>query len=430
MVFPVSLFLPESDLRPVREGAHKIIGGLTKAQSAKETVATRETIGIDGTDYEDAFAAANLLFQCKMWSDGLPIVPPTRKRVNWVLGGTSRKREDLIGKMLPRGGAATIETLAVNLAMAGGRPEYLPVLIAAVEAILQEKSRHKSWNSTTCGTYPAVVVSGPVAGQIRLNSGYGCLGPHPLKPAGACIGRAIRLLQQNVGGAVPEAGTMSIYGGPARYANVVFAEDQDGLPPGWKALSEERGYAAGSNTVTVLPVSSASNLVGTETGTEEQARAALDRYAGFMGAPNGNYYSLGAYNGSPGILLMARGTAEGLARFGWSKEKIRRYLWETSKIASYKLVGLDWLRPDLSQHKLSKADLDQDPMPVTRYPENIIIVVAGGAQSGHGYWMQVGCCTEGPTSSQIRLPDNWRSLMAEAEKDLGPCIPDSRMIRA
>lgn len=417
------MFLPESDLTPVKESLDKIIDGLTGGrEKASKAAVTREAqiIAVEGAGYEDAVSRMELLFQRKLWSDGLPVKPPTAERVNWILAGTSRSRDQVVGKIMPRGGAATVEAIAVNLAMAGGRPEYLPFLIAAMEAILQPGSRHQSWNSTTCSTFPAVVVNGPAAGRIRLNSGYGCLGPNPLKPAGGCIGRAIRLLLQNVGGAVPQAGTMAIYGSPARYANVFFAEDEEGLPPGWEPLSVERGFASDSNVVTVLPVCSASNLVGTETGTADQALSGLDRFAGFMGVPNGNYYSLGAYDGAPGIGLMGRGTAEGLAGFGWSKRKVKEYLWENSKIPKFKLRGLDWMKPELAQHRLTREDLRMDPMPITRKPENIIIVVAGGAQSGHGFWMHVGCCTNGPTSSEVQLPANWNDLIQAAEMDLGP----------
>lgn len=419
--FSESLFLPEGDFDLPGDSADCVIYALTKWRPQEKRAARRSSwIEAAGIDHEDATARMNLLFLRNMWSDGLPLVPPTSRLVDWILQGTDRTRNESIGRVMPRGGTATIETIAVNLAMAGGRPEYLPVLLAAMQAILQPRSRHQSWNSTTCGTYPAVVVNGPVARHIRLNSGYGCLGPNPMQPAGASIGRAIRLLLQNVGGAVPQAGTMSVYGSPAKYVNVVFAEDENGLPAGWKSLAEERGSPAGEGVVTVLPVSGATNVGGTETNTENQARAMLDRYAGFMGAPNSNYYSLGAFNGSPGILLMARGTAEGLARFGWSKDKIKRYLWDNSKISRNKLRDIDWLKPGSSSHQLTTDDFDQDPVPISRNPENIIIVVAGGEQSGHGYWMQVGCCTEGPTSMKIILPANWESLITQAGEDLGP----------
>lgn len=201
-----------------------------------------------------------------MWSDGLPFAPPTEKLVKWILTGTGMPPDKPVLTMLPRGGTATIHTVAVNLAMAGGRPEYMPVLIAALEAMGKEKFAHGLMNTTTCGVYPVMIVNGPVSRQIRLGSGYGCLGPDPLHPAGASIGRALRLLLTNVGGAIPGKGTMSIHGGPARYTSIVFAEDEEGLPTDWESLGIEQGFLPGTNTVTGYTVSSTTNVPGGETG--------------------------------------------------------------------------------------------------------------------------------------------------------------------
>ena len=129
-----------------------------------------------------------------------------------------------------------METIAVSLAMAGGRPEYLPVLIAATAGLLDPELEHDKVQATSGSTFPVVIVNGPVAQEIRLNSGFGLLGPDPQHPAGASIGRALRLIQQNVGGAFPGVGTMAIFGG-MRYTNVVIAEDEDGLPHGWDPVS-------------------------------------------------------------------------------------------------------------------------------------------------------------------------------------------------
>ena len=122
-------------------------------------------VSVTGKNYEEAVTKANHLFLRNMWSDGLPILPPTEKRVNWILTGTSLPRDKAVGKILPAGGIATAETLAVNLAMAGGRPEYLPVLIAAVEAMVQPEFYHHFVNATTGNPFPLVVVNGYYQGD-------------------------------------------------------------------------------------------------------------------------------------------------------------------------------------------------------------------------------------------------------------------------
>ncbi|MFC1986562.1 hypothetical protein ACFLWC_06200, partial [Chloroflexota bacterium] len=217
VIYPLDMFLPGSDLITIEEKMDDLIAGLTKWKPEKEgkKVIKPPKIIVEGNDYEDAVVNVNNLFLRNMWSEGLAIIPPTEGRVNWVLTGTDLPRDKVVAKMLPRGGIVTVETIAVNLAMAGGRPEYMPVLVAAVEAIGAPESVHQRMNSTTCSVYPVVVVNGPAAKQIRVGSGYGCLGPDPRHPAGASIGRAIRFLLQGAGGAIPAIGTMSIFGGPA-----------------------------------------------------------------------------------------------------------------------------------------------------------------------------------------------------------------------
>jgi hypothetical protein len=320
-----------------------------------------------------------------------------------------------VGKVLPRGGIATVEALAVCLAMAGGRPEYLPVLLAAVEAMILPRQRHFHFNSTTNSCHPVVVVNGPVARQIRLNSGYGCLGPSSEYPAGAAIGRALRLVMLNVGGGVPGKGSMALFGGPGRYANVVFAEDEEGLPPGWKRINADFGYSQGMNTVIFHNVSGTVNINGTSVGNEASALKALNLIAAFMRVPNLNYYFLDTYDGCPGIALVSRSTAKGLAHAGWSKEKIREYLWENSKIpwSDVKKLGL-------GEEARAAGIPEGESLPITRKPENLMLGVAGGLQGQHSYWMQMGV-SGWPTSAEIRRPENarWNELLKQALKDLG-----------
>ena len=156
-----------------------------------------------------------------LWSDGLPIWPATPERVDWILLGTDRPRTEVLGKFLPRGAIATVEFCAIALAMAGGRPEYLPVLLAAVEAFLDPLSDSEHMQADSAGAFPVIIVNGPIARDIRLNSTFGCLGPDPQRPAGGSIGRALRLMQQNLGGALPGVGAMAMWGA-MRYTNAVF----------------------------------------------------------------------------------------------------------------------------------------------------------------------------------------------------------------
>jgi len=275
---------------------------------------------------------------------------------------------------------------------------------------------HQGFNSTTNSAYPIVIVNGPMAKQIRLNSGYGCLGPDPQHPAGATIGRAIRLILLCMGGALPGKGTMSIYGGPARYTNIVFAEDEDGLPPDWEPVSVERGFPRGKNTVTLLPVNSTINVSGYIPLTEEEGLAALTCFADYMHLPNQNYWFRSfTPTGSPGVFLLPRGTAKGLSDLGWSKRKVKAFLWENSKFS----MSL-WIKKKLDENLRGEFIAPEHikwPMPICLSPENIILAVAGGAQSGHGYYMS----SYGPAvvSKEIELPPNFEDLLKKAEESLG-----------
>jgi len=411
------MFVPASDLTLIEEKMEDLIAGLTSwgPERKERGVFSPSRMVIEGKDYEEAFLNTNRLFLKNMWTDGLPIIPPTQERVQWISTGTGLPSDRIIIRMLPRGGIVTVEVAAVNLAMAGGRPEYLPFLIAALEAMDDPRLKHHRMNATTCSAYPVVVVNGPAAGQIRLNSGYGCLGPDPLHPAGAPIGRALRFLLQGAGGAVPKIGTMAIYGGPARFTNIVFAEDEEGLPATWETLGAEQGFPMKSNVVTVYSVSSTTNIPGGEVGDETSALATLNRAAGAIGIPNGNYWDH-PFNpdGAAGILLMARGAARGLSKEGWSKEKVKGYLWEHSKVPASK-IG-----PYFPAWWMPREEIMQDPMPVAMTPAGIKIVVAGGDQSGHMMWLQSGCCPEQMITTEIKLPENWGELLKKAEADMGP----------
>jgi hypothetical protein len=421
--FPVSLFLVESDLTPVRESIDKFGDGLTKWEPAikKKGVLMPPKVKVEGKNYQEAVAAMNFMFLQNQWSDGLPLLPATEERVKWILRGTDLPPDTVVGtgKILPRGGIATVETLAVALAMAGGRPEYLPVLMAAVEAIIDPGLNHQGWQATTCSVHPAVIINGPIAREIRLNSGWGLIGPDSLHPAGGMIGRALRILQQDVGGAVPGVGTMAQFGG-MRYTNVVFAEDEDGLPPGWQPLSVDRfGQPRGTNTVTVYPVSSAVNILRRGTGKEtpeEEATGSLYRIARYMNDPNVNAFT-GYDEGTPGILLLSSTVANQLSDLGWTREKIREFLWENSKIPVAELKKAAMLLY-MQEGGIDIKNLP-DPWPITSKPRNIMVLVAGGRHPTHAYWMQA---SQGPkvVNAKIKLPAKWNELLKEAEKDLGP----------
>jgi len=422
VTFPIGMFLPGSDITPVRSRKREFYEGLTHWQSrfAQSRADAATMLSVEGASHEDALNKANNLLLANLWGDGLPLWPATRERVDWILRGAALPRTHVIGKFPPRGGVTTVETCAVALAMAGGRPEYLPVLIAAVDAFLDAESNSDQLQATSGGPFPVVIVNGPIAREIRLNSGFGCLGPDPQRPAGASIGRALRLLQQNVGGALPGIGTMAIFGA-MRYTNAVFAEDETALPPGWRPHATERhGYAPGTNSVSLVFASGVSNVQrrGAKKETpEEDVLNGMWRMADYMRTPN--IAALQGYEqGTPGIMMISPVVAKMMAEQGWTQASIRQFLWENSKIprAQLQRAGAPaWL--EIDANPVTRESIKLEPWPIALKPGNIVIVVAGGDHPTHYHWLQAH--SPRVTGRVVRVPESFDRLLADADRDLG-----------
>ena len=190
-------------------------------------------LGAEGAslEAEDDFEQINQLCLERGWGDGLPIVPPTARRVEQMLTYCDRPWHEPVEKIAPRYGEATPLRLAANAVMAGCKPEYFPLLVLAIEAMCEEPFNLYGVQTTTHPCAPLVIVNGPVAGELRLNSGHNAFGPGT--HSNATIGRAIRLALLNIGGAIPGLGDMATHGSPAKYAYCV-AENEAVSP--WPPL--------------------------------------------------------------------------------------------------------------------------------------------------------------------------------------------------
>ena len=172
------------------------------------------------------------------WTDGLPVVPPTEERVLRMLDGTTRAPDEVVAVVPPDLVECTVEKVAVNAVMAGCKPEYLPVVLAAVEAACTDEFNAHGLLATTYFSGPVVIVNGPIARAIGMNSGVNALGQG--NRANATIGRALQLVIRNVGGGRPGEVDRATLGNPGKYT-FCFAEDEAGSP--WEPLSVERGFA-------------------------------------------------------------------------------------------------------------------------------------------------------------------------------------------
>jgi hypothetical protein len=181
------------------------------------------------------------------WTDGLPVVPPTPARVLRMLEGTTRAPDEVVASVGPDFADCTVEKAAVNAVMAGCRPEYFPVVLAAVEAACTDEFNMHGLLCTTWFCGPVIIVNGPIATEIGMNSGVNALGQG--NRANATIGRALQLIVRNIGGGRPGEIDRATLGGPGKYT-FCFAEDEAGSP--WEPLSVERGFAEGTSTVTLF----------------------------------------------------------------------------------------------------------------------------------------------------------------------------------
>jgi hypothetical protein len=222
-------------------------GSLTNDPAVIERLAARST-GLRSRRLELARLEdeAEAFFE-RGWTDGLPVVPPTPARVLRMLEGTTRAADEVVASVGPDFADCTVEKAAVNAVMAGCRPEYFPVVLTAVEAACTDQFNMHGLLCTTWFSGPVIIVNGPIATEIGMNSGVNALGQG--NRANATIGRALQLIVRNVGGGRPGEIDRATLGGPGKYT-FCFAEDEAGSP--WEPLSVERGFAAGTSTVTLF----------------------------------------------------------------------------------------------------------------------------------------------------------------------------------
>ncbi len=199
----------------------------------------RIEIGGDEDEQEAMFARG--------WSDGLPLVPPTEERVLRMLDGTARDPQEVIGLVPPALATATVEKIAINAVMAGCKPEYLPVVLATVEAVLDESFAMHGVLATTMFVGPVVIVNGPVRRRIGMNAKGNALGQG--NRANSSIGRALQLVIRNIGEGRPQEVDRATLGNPGKLG-YCFAEDEEGSS--WEPLSVERGVKPGVSAVTVF----------------------------------------------------------------------------------------------------------------------------------------------------------------------------------
>jgi hypothetical protein len=323
---------------------------------------------------DDDFDAVNALYLDRGWGDGLPIVPPTAKRVEAMLAYCDRPWNEPIAKIAPRYGEATPLRLAANAVMAGCRPEYFPLVMLAIEAMCEEPFNLYGIQATTHLCAPLVIVNGPAAREIGMNSGHNAFGPGT--PSNATIGRAIRLALLNVGGALPGSGDMSTFGAPSKYSYCV-AENEAESP--WEPLHVERGFPPHATTVTVVGAECPHNINDHESLTAE---GILTTIAGTMAVTGSN----DVYYAAQPVIVMGPEHAKTVADGGYSKADAKRFLQERATLPLWKFSKENIERRFHVTFKERYANATEEAMvPAVQRAEDIIIAVIGGAGKHSAY---------------------------------------------
>ncbi len=313
----------------------------------------------------DDFDAINRIYRDKRWGDGLPIVPPTAARVERMLQGTGRSRDEVIAIVAPGFGATTVERIAINAVLAGCDPEYLPVLIAATQAVADPASNLQGIQATTNSVAVWLVINGPLAQKLQVNAGFNCIGQGAW--ANATLGRAMRLILQNVGGALPGEMDRATHGQPGKYS-FCCAENEDKHP--WQPLQVERGFAATDSTVTVVGAEGTMNMNTHAKTADELARVIAET----MVHPPSNEY---VHGGEPWFILGSE-HAEIFRCEGWDKARVKRELWQRSKMPVKQLSFNEIERARASRTPELGILTGDTLLPISPRPEDIQLIVAGG----------------------------------------------------
>ncbi|GAA2465170.1 MULTISPECIES: hypothetical protein [Actinomycetes] len=359
--------------------------------------ATGPTDLIDIADSHDEDSAAEQLHRWG-WTDGLPVVVPTPRRVDAFLAAATRDPGASLGPIAPRGAELTLRGLAANAVMAGCLPEYMPVLEAAVLAMRQPDFNLYGMQMTTHPCALMVVVQGPLAGELGIASGAGCMGAG--FRANGTIGRAVRLVAMNIGGARPGEGEVAgdidraTQGSPAKWS-FCFAENRGDSPwPPYAAqLPWSDGWEPTDDLVTVAAVEGPHNINDHQSSRGENL---LMTIAATMSVPGANT----VYRGGDQFLALGPEHARVLADSGLSRRDVQEHLFENARVDATRVGGEKLEEASLWGGYRLRLDEWGHRVPIARAPEDIRIVVAGGTGK-HSTWMP----TFGATWSQtVRLP--------------------------
>jgi hypothetical protein len=323
------------------------------------------------------------------WSDGLPLVPATRPAVERFLATTARSRDEVIGQLPQLDRSVTVEVAAINAVMAGCRPEYFPVVLAAWDALMRERAAAGGGWQSTSGPAPLIIVNGPVRAELGLNSAGGAFGPG-FRP-NMTVARTIGLIVRNAYGIHPHELEQATQGLPGRWS-ICLGENEEESP--WPPLPSEAGLADGTSAVSATLLRTCEFVDNRHTGSAEQLLADFADTISRSGAWIFRYAGAG--------VVFCPEHAQLLARAGFGRAEVRAWLAEHCGRTSADLAraGKDAFDHNGVRLPGDGADSpDFQPLLPSDSRENLLIAVAGARNAG--------------ISMVVRLFGNWSGTAVE-----------------
>jgi hypothetical protein len=365
------------------------------------------------------FDEVNRYFYEHEFSDGLPIVPPTAEKVAAFLRFTDRAPGESLGVILPDSRAATIWSIAVNGVMAGCRPEYMPVLVALVEAML-DPAYGVEHSGNTPGGETLIILNGPIIKELGFNYTQGVLRDGFLP--NTSVGRFWRLYIRNVAGFLPHKNDKATFGNTWR---VVLAENEDVLNKiGWEPTSVEMGFRNGDNTVTIARYTGG-NLIASVSGSTPDEMLPYLADAVVKQTSWQIMFTVGMGTGTlRPLILLSPILAETIAKAGWAKHRLKQYFFDNARMTAFHFERQlrDWtLKPIWNLAEEARAgriprlfhesDDPQRMVPIVCKPEDFMIAVSGDPLRTNAYVFAHNGVLAYTVGRKIDLPKAWRSML-------------------
>jgi hypothetical protein len=402
--------------------AGQVAAGLTKAGNGR-AIAESEPSPADIV-FTGSFEEVNDFFYQNEWSEGLPVVPPTAEKIGKFLQFTDRRPDESLGVLLPDSRSATVWSVAANGVMAGCRPEYMPILVALIEA-MADPSYGVEHSGNTPGSETLIILNGPIIKELGFNYEQGAL--RDGFQANTSIGRFWRLYLRNGAGFLPHKTDKGTFGNTWR---VVLAENEDALASiGWEPVAADFGFKAGDNTVTISRFTGGDVIASVHGESAERLLPylvdAVTKQVGWE-----LIFTVGMATSTLRLLLVLSPIlAKIIAATGYpSKRDLKQYLFDHARIPAWKFENYISKWTHLTPGNRTLVDManmgraakvfaeSSDPnrmVPIVGRPEDFMIAVSGDPLRTNAYTFSHNGILGYSTARKIQLLENWKRLLRE-----------------